>query len=203
MLHELNLARRPFVDTRPANAVAALLGVVVLLLSFWSVRTVSAYLEGSRRTREAVAALRGEIERLEAERQQAEAGLSRFDLVGLGEAASEANELARLRAFSWTRLLSRLEEALPAEVRIVSIGVERPDSSSPAARKGPVRDRFRVTLSLVSQDPDGLPDLIRALYASPYFDDPLPQSEQSGARASGGGADLAVTVTYLDVQVAP
>lgn len=199
MLHELNLARRPFVDTRPANAAALLLAVTVVVLSAWSVRTVTAYLADSQATRDRVAALRDEIARYEAERKQAETGLSRFDLEGLAANATEANGLARLRTFSWTRFLTRLEEALPADVRVVSIGVDRSGPQAAgrtAAGSGP--DEFRVTLSLVSQDPDGMPKLIRAFYGSPHFDQPVPLSEVGAGRGKGDGTDLAVAVVYRD-----
>ncbi|MBK9963513.1 MAG: hypothetical protein IPP07_00870 [Holophagales bacterium] len=53
-----NLARRPFVDSRPANVAAVLLLLVVLVLTLVSVRTVHAYLEGSRQSRAGIASLR-------------------------------------------------------------------------------------------------------------------------------------------------
>ena len=67
MAGRFNLARRPFVDTRPANLTAGILAVLVLGVSFVAVRTVFRYLDDSRRTREAITQLKAEIARLEDE----------------------------------------------------------------------------------------------------------------------------------------
>ena len=131
-----NLARRPFVDSRPANLAAAILLVASVVLSVVSVRTVGDYLAGSRDSRERIASLRSEIERFEAERHEAEGKLARFDLAGLRAGAEEANKLARLRAFSWARFLTRLEKTLPNDVRVVSmrLGGEREEGDERLGR---------------------------------------------------------------------
>jgi Tfp pilus assembly protein PilN len=196
-----NLARRPFVDSRPANVASALLLVAVIVLTLVSVRTVHAYLAGSAKSREAIASLRAEIGRLEVVRRDALQKLARFDLEGMRSGAEEANALARLRAFSWSRFLTRLEKTLPNDVRVVSVGLTRTRSAASAA---PVADEaFQVTLSLVSRDPDGLPKLLRAFYASPWFDAPTPVSEAGGERGSVDGRNLSIDVLYKDREAKP
>jgi Tfp pilus assembly protein PilN len=198
-----NLARRPFVDSRPANAAAALLLLAAVVLTVVSVRTVHAYLEGSRRSREEIASLRAEIDRLEASRREAEQKLARFDLAGMRAGAEEANALAGLRAFSWSRFLTRLEKALPNDVRVVSIGLSKDTQAGANRAKAPVAESFEVSLSLVSRDPDGLPKLLRAFYASPWFDAPTPVSEAGGEKGSVDGREIAVTVLYRDREAKP
>jgi Tfp pilus assembly protein PilN len=193
-----NLARRPFVDSRPANLAAALLLFAAIALTAVSVRTVHAYLADSRKTREEVARLRAEIGGLEASRRKAEAKLARFDLDGMRAGAEKANELARLRSFSWSRFLTRLERTLPNDVRVASIGLVREDASAEGRAPGAVEDESRVSLSLVSQDPDGLPKVIRAFYSSPWFDEPTPLSEAGGEQASVDGRSLGIDVLYRD-----
>lgn len=197
-----NLARRPFVDSRPANLAAGVLLLAVAVLTMISVRTVHAYLEGSRRSREEIASLRAEIDTLEASRHDSELKLARFDLAGMRAGAEEANALARLRAFSWSRFLTRLEKALPNDVRVVSVGLSR-EKETAVPRTAPGGDAFRVTLSLVTRDPDGLPKLIRALYASPWFDAPVPLSEAGGEQGSAEGRSLSVEVLYRDREAKP
>lgn len=197
-----NLARRPFVDTRPANVAAAVLVLAVVVLTAIGARTVLAYLGGSRASREAIATLRVEIARLEASRKESQAKLARFDLAGMRAGAEEANALARLRSFSWSRFLTRLEKTLPNDVRVLSVQLSRPTESSggpaPAAT-----DAFRVTLTLVSRDPDGLPKLLRAFYGSAWFDAPTPVSESGGDTGSPEGRTLAVEVVYTDREAKP
>lgn len=196
-----NLARRPFVDARAANVVAAVLLLLAVALTVTSVRTVVGYLDDSKKSRESVAALRAEIARLEASRRDAEQKLARFDLAGLKAGAEEANELARLRTFSWTRFLTRLERTLPNDFRVESIRLARPTAAEAgAAASG---DAFAVGLTLVSRDPDGLPRLVRTFYASPWFDAPTPVSEAGGERGSPDGRTFAVDVLYRDREARP
>jgi Tfp pilus assembly protein PilN len=196
-----NLARRPFVDSRPANAASAVLVVAVVVLSAISVRTVHAYLEGSEKSRTEIASLRAEIDRLEAARRDAQQKLARFDLEGMQAGAEEANALARLRAFSWSRFLTRLEKTLPNDVRVASIGLARVGRTGSAAPSD--FDAFRVTLSLVSRDPDALPRLLRVFYASAWFEEPTPVSEAGGEKGSVDGRRLSLVVLYHDREAKP
>jgi len=196
-----NLAKRPFVDARAANVVAVVLLLAAVALTATSVRTVNAYLAGSKRSRESVAALRAEIGTLEASRREAEQKLSRFDLAGLKAGAEEANELARLRTFSWTRFLTRLERTLPNDVRVETIRLSRPKREQAVAPTA--AETFDVSLRLVSSDPDVLPRLVRTFYGSPYFDAPTPLSEAGGERGSADGRTFSLDVVYRDRETKP
>lgn len=198
-----NLARRPFVDSRPANFAAALLFLAAIVLTVVSVRTVHAYLEGSRQSRAQIASLRAEIARFEATGRAAEGKLARFDLAGMKAGAEEANELARLRAFSWSRFLTRLEKTLPNDVRVVTVSLSREKSGESGTRVAAGDDAYEVSLSLVSRDPDGLPKLIRAFYASPWFDAPTPVSEAGGELGDVEGRTFALGIVYRDRDARP
>ena len=192
----LNLAKRPFVDTRSANLAVALLLLTAVGLSIVSARTVYRYFDGSKKTREAITQLRGEIARTEALRQQKEATLARVDIGELSQDAADAEQLARRRKFSWTRFLSRLEVTLPENVRVVSIGLHKGDVGKSA--KTGVDPTAWVDLVLVSKDLDGLPKVIRAFYGSPWFDRPAPRSEEGLERGFADGARFLLGVQYLD-----
>ncbi len=195
-----NLARRPFVDTRPANLTATFLAVLVAALSFVAARTVIRYFADSSRTRASIASLRAEISSLEGERRRAEASLARIDVDALASDVEDANEIALRRAFSWTRFLSRLEKTLPPDIRIASIGLQKIAAASPAmaiARRGS-GESVIVSLVLVSRDPNGMPKTIRAFDASPWFESPTPSSEDRGEKGLPEGRRLALSVTYHD-----
>jgi hypothetical protein len=200
-----NLARRPFVDTRPANLAAALLLAAAIGMTFVSVKTVRSYVAGSKTSREAIAGLRSEIGRYEEARRGAETKLARFDLAGMKAGSEEANALARLRTFSWTRFLTRLEKTLPNDVRVVSMGLSREAEKKASARAPgtPEGEAFALSLSLVSRDPDGMPKLLRAFYASPWFDAPTPVNEAGGEQGSVEGRSLSISVLYRDREVKP
>ena len=193
----LNLAKRPFVDTRSANLAVAFLLLTAVGLSIVSARTVYRYLDGSKKTREAITHLRGEIARTDELRQQKEAALARVDVGELSQDASDAEQLARRRKFSWTRFLSRLERTLPENCRVVSIALHKGDVGK-AAKVGTEPTTAWVDLVLVSKDLDGLPKVIRAFYDSPWFDRPVPHSEEGLERGFSDGARLLLGVQYLD-----
>ena len=198
MAHSLNLARRPFIDTRPPNLAAGVLLVAAVILTVVSVQTVVRYLDSSRRTRESIAALRTEIERLEGDRLAAQARLSHYDVDALAAGAEDANEIAIRRSFSWTRFLSRLEKTLPADIRVV---VDRlaPLTGGPQGAK-PEKRLFGVDLTLISRDPNGLAKTITAFYASPWFDRPSPHNEEIGDRRPAEGRRLQLGVLYRDIE---
>lgn len=207
MTHHLNLARRPFVDTRPVNLVAGILALLVLVGSIVSLVTVKNYLGGSKKTREEIAALRDEAAKLDAERSAVEAALARVDLDALAAGADDANALASQRLFSWTRFLTRLEEVLPEDCRVTQLSLTRREKTSVAGAKGSTpaastaagpSGTIDVTLSLVSRDRDGLPKVIRALYASPWFDRPEPATEQGPDKGVAEGTTLTLRVSYVD-----
>lgn len=200
MPRRFNLARRPFVDARPANLTAGLLAVVVAVLSFVAARTVIRYFAESSRTRASIASLRAEISSLEEARQRATESLARVDVSTLAAGVEDANEIALRRAFSWTRFLSRLERTLPADLRIASIGLRKMTGSpGPAAAEGRSPETVVVNLTLISRDPNGLPKTIRAFDSSPWFERPTPASEDRGEKGLPEGRRLVLTVTYRDV----
>ncbi len=214
MTHRLNLARRPFVDSRPVNLAAGVLSVVIVVMTIVSVSTVRSYLAGSKKTREMIGSLRAESARLDAERTTVEAALSRVDIAGLSVGAEDANSLARRRVFSWTRFLTRLEEVLPEDVRVTQISLARragavpapaaataggAGTAAPAARP----DEVEVQLALVSRDPDGMPKVVRAFYASRWFDRPQPASETGPEKGVAEGTTLNLSVSYVDAGRVP
>src|SRR5258706_8275231 len=95
MRHGLNLSRRPFVDTRPLNALVGGLLALVVFLSVVSFHTIARYLSDSKRTRTAIAELRGEIGRLEGTRRAAETSPARHDRQEVSTSAPDANQSAR------------------------------------------------------------------------------------------------------------
>ena len=194
----LNLARRPFVDVRAANAAVAVLVVLVVVLTASSVRTVWRYLDGSRKTRESIVKLRSEIEKTDGLRRGREAVLARVDVAELSASATDAASIARRRRFSWTRFLTRLEEALPGSVRVAGISLHKDEEAGKGRGKDPREQGARVDLTLVSKDPDGMPVVLRALFASPWFDRPAPLAEEGLDQKNFDGARLRLGVAYVD-----
>ena len=190
----LNLARRPFVDTRPVNVTLAVLAVAAIALTYTSVGTVRTYYAQSARTRTAIASLKDDLAKLDARRAAREAVIARYDIGGLAASARDANAIWRQKAFSWTRFLSRLERTLPPDDRVAGIALSRPDAKALEAGA----EAYALALTLVSKDSEALPKAIRAFYASPWFDLPVPRNETSPEKDKGAGWRIILDVTYLD-----
>jgi hypothetical protein len=202
MANRLNLARRPFVETRPVNLALATLGLLAVVLTVSASRTVVQYYSESARTRAVIASLRKEDDGLEERRRMREASLQRYDVAQLAASARDANAIKAMKAFSWTRFFSRLEKTLPPDARVSAIAVSKPEvqvqtgASTEVARKAP--DVYPVSLSLISRDAEGLPKLIRTFYASPWFDKPEPVRESGPEGTKGAGWKYDIVVEYHD-----
>jgi len=194
--HRLNLARRPFIDTRPVNVAAGVLAALALVLTVVSVRTVVRYLDDSRKTRDAIAALKTEVSDLDEARRATEGRIARFDLAEMEASAEDANQIAIRRAFSWSRFLGRLEKTLPAEVRVTSITLAGGEKAGSKKEARP--DAYTVELALVSRAADGLPRTIRAFYESPWFDRPVPRTEERGDKRAPDGRRFSLSSVYRD-----
>jgi len=200
--HRLNLARRPFVNTRPVNIIAAILGIATIGLTVISFQTVEEYLSGSQKTREAIAQVRREIATLEAQRDAADRALQKHDFAEIVASSEEARSIARRRTFSWTRFLSRLETTLPEDVRVSAIALAREQAGERKGGEDSLSD-MRVTLVLIGKQPELLPKVIRAFYDSPYFDRPVPFTEVSARDGKPEGTEMNLSVTYRDAGKAP
>src|SRR5262249_46661545 len=106
-------------------------------------------------------------------------------------------DIIAMKQFSWTRFLTRVERTLPPEVRVTSVAVSRPDIRSVAMAQAPI-DVYAVTFNLYSRDPEGLPKLVRAFYASPWFDEPKPSNEEGPEKGKTANWRIGLAVKYLD-----
>ena len=119
-----NLATRPFYNERIVTLLLALVAAVLLALT---VTNVTRLLQLSSRRSE----LRGQIAADDAAaariRQTAatvQKGVDRTALVSLAGSAREANALIDERTFSWTTVLTLIENAIPMGVHLTSITPE-------------------------------------------------------------------------------
>lgn len=160
MRERVNLATRPFRNETTPVLLFALAWTVALGLTAVHARTVR------RLTSASVSALQGEARALEAEsaRLREEAARLRGPAPGRETVARWARlkELVDRRTFSWSGLLSVLEEALPRDVRLVSI--------APDVREGEVR----LEIVAVARSVDAGLEFVKVLEDRPEFSDVFP-----------------------------
>jgi len=163
----LNLATRPARNERlPALVFASLATVVVLGSVIHGVLV-------ARLASTAATSLDKEMERLTREREELRVKDRELRAVKVEKPALErwraVKDLVDQRSFSWTGLLSRLETALPPDVRLVSI--------SPSVRDG----RIRLGLDAVVRSPDDAVPLVKALEDRPEFEEVFLVSIDAGS----------------------
>jgi len=171
----LNLARRPFVNTRPVTRVSLLLWILGLLLLLGNVSLFWNYLSGS-------AEKRAELERLEQDKQrqeqtvrQLEQRLASLDLEQQNKKVNYLNQKIAERTFSWSLLFDRLAEVLPNDVRLTRLAprpVDKKAGGRPEDELGPRDDRVLLVIHGKSKSDEALLDFVDRLFAHDSFDEP-------------------------------
>ena len=171
----LNLATRPFTDLGPTlkRLRIAMAVLAVALHPFFASACISSTGKPqAARAREH--SLDGQIARIQAERQHAEALMSQPDNAQLLKQAQALNQLFDEKAFSWTLAMEALETVLPAGVQVTSIE--------------PIRDKEgHITVHLRVVGPrDRAVDLVRNLERSRRFLQPRIVGENAESNNSPG-----------------
>jgi hypothetical protein len=195
----VNLARRPFANTRPVVRVSILVWVVGGLLAVANGWLYSRSLFGLEDQRERVRELG---ERIAAERQQAaiaEDTLRGMDLREQNELAGFLNDRIAERTFPWSRLFGDLADVLPREVRLSSLAPQGFANEGRTRRRRTSRapdpaDRVHLQMSGTAQSDAALLELVQNLFDDRRFESPVLPVE---SRQTDGTIGFQVTVFYL------
>jgi Tfp pilus assembly protein PilN len=173
----LNLARRPFLNSRPVVRVALLLwllGLALLLVDLWQ---FLGYRERSADKRERIARSEAEIERQRAALARLQKTLDSFNLEEQNQRVEFLNKQIAERTFSWSQLLDRIAERLPDDVRLNRLApltgdkAERQRTGSTAARRS-ARTSELVPLLITgeSRSDEALSSFVDNLFKPPFTD---------------------------------
>jgi Tfp pilus assembly protein PilN len=202
-LADVNLARRPFANSRPVLRVTLALWVVGALLALGNLLLYGRSLAGLEDMKDRIAAaettMAGERSRVSAAEQR----LRGMDLGEQNELAAYLNERIEERTFPWSRLFDHLAEVLPREVRLHTLSPRRvagPSLRESAARatrtREPDEPEGRVGLAMTgqAQTDQALLELIDNLFGSEWFVDPGLASE---TRSADDTLRFQLSVAYL------
>jgi Tfp pilus assembly protein PilN len=117
-IEPLNLARRPFLNSRPVVRVSLLLWLLGLGLLLVNLVLFQGYLASSADKREQIARGAEEVERQQRVAAELQGRLGALDLESLNEQVDFLNEKIKERTFSWSLLLDQMAEVLPHDVRL-------------------------------------------------------------------------------------
>ena len=174
----LNLARKPFLNSRPVVRVSLLLWLIGLALLLWNVVQFQRYLEDSAEKRAQIEQGDREIARQRKASSDLETQLAGLDLDKLNEQVEFLNQKIDERTFSWSLLLDRIAEVLPNDVRLVRMTPRTGDrdraASTQRARQatGNAPRRILLEISGETRNDGALLQFVDNLFAHPAFADP-------------------------------
>jgi hypothetical protein len=196
---ELNLARRPFVNSRPVLRLTVLLLTLGAALAAANLWLYGQYLVGSGEKARHLAELEQSIGAERAGADEARRRLAGLDLERQNATVRFLNGKIAERAFSWGLLLDRLAEVLPDDVRLIALGHDEGqegartspgEAASGSARNPPVR----LSIDGEAKTDEALLAVVDALFAHPAFRNPNLQRE---TRQGGEWLRFDLAVTYL------
>jgi Tfp pilus assembly protein PilN len=204
-IEPLNLARRPFLNSRPVVRVSLLLWLLGLGLLLINLALFQGYLASSADKREQIARGALEVARQQQVAAELQARLDALDLKSLNDKVDFLNEKIGERTFSMSLLLDRIAEVLPHGVRLERL---KPNTGEVAKRQ---LGRSRSVASTRERRQDGaIPlvitgearsdeDLLRFvdnLFAHPAFADPNPKTD-TRQEEQGNLLRFELTVQYI------
>lgn len=193
----LNLAARPFLNTRPVRRVTLLLWIAGGLFFAANLALYWQHFTGFEDSRVELADLEARIA-AEGERiRRLEAELGELDLEWQNEQVEFLNARIAERTFPWSRLFDHLAEVLPNEVRLFRLS---PRVASERRSRGRARgatqvpERMFLGIDGAARSGEALFAFVDAMFAHPSFERPNPTSE---ATADSGVLAFRLDVTYL------
>ena len=163
-----NLSTRPFYNVRAVRLAIGLLAAIVIGVTLFNAVEIVRLTASQRTVGAEASSAEDEAERLRAEAVRIRAQIDPEELDKVAAAAAEANAIIDQRTFSFTTLLTELEETLPANVRVRAV---RPRFE----RDGTVV----VIITAEARTFDELDDFVEALEATGAFRDVLPTVEET------------------------
>jgi type IV pilus assembly protein PilN len=178
----VNLASRPYEDAGRFYRIWIPLLVVLALLTFAaSARAISVYRQ-SRVADHEMAKIDQRLGDLDRQRRDAEATLNLPENSGTRDAAQFLNEAFRLKGFSWTQVMSDLEQIVPNGVQVVSI--------KPVLTQN---NELEASLNVVSPHRDRVIELVRRMEMNPRFPSAEIRSEKTTEK---GLLEAEIRATY-------
>jgi type IV pilus assembly PilN-like protein len=185
-MEPLNLARRPFLNSRPVVRIALLLWALGLALLLANVYFFWDYLTRSADKRQQIARGKQEIERQQAVARELEGRLDGIDLLRLNEKVDFLNQKIAERTFSWSLLLDRLADVQPNDVRLNRLApltgerAKRDLQRARGERAGSSPEEVFLTITGESRSDEALLRFVDNLFAHPGFRDPDLTREERG-----------------------
>jgi hypothetical protein len=197
----LNLAGRPFGNSRPVVRISLLLWLLGVALLLGNVFLFRSYLSDSADKRARIARGEEQIAKEQKDVQSLQGRLNGYDLVQLNDQIDFLNTQIDARTFSWSLLLDRIAEVQPNDVRLTRLvpltgsKTRKEVQGGRNARKGELREgEVGLSISGVARSDEAPLQLVNHLFAHPAFGDPHLTQEQ---RADDGSNVVKFELTAI------
>ncbi|MGC8916410.1 MAG: hypothetical protein ACP5NF_05465 [Thermoanaerobaculum sp.] len=181
-----NLARKPFLHTRPVWVVSGGIWALALALSASSLADFLSVRGQEKDAGKRLAALTRRASELSQQVSSLSRELSQVNWKKLKVEVDSVAQAASQRHLRWGQLLSDLEEVLPWDVRLESIN--------------PVVDKdgqVTVTLEGIATSREAWLRLLSRLMEDRRFANPIPRQEQAPGASNNVGYAFSLVVRYL------
>ncbi len=179
----LNLAGRPFLNSRPVVRVSLLLWALGLVLLLANVSLFWSYRQRSADKRNQIARGQAEIQRQQAATADLQHKLDNFNLEAQNRRIDFLNKQIQERTFSWSRFLDRIAERLPNDTRLNRLtpltGKKAQELQlSGASRRAKAGDEVTVAITGESRSDEALSSFVERLFQPPFADPNLTREER-------------------------
>jgi Tfp pilus assembly protein PilN len=198
----LNLAHRPFLNSRPVVRTATILWLLGSLLLLGNVMLFWSYLSGSEEKRTELASLASEIEAERARGAELQERVAARDLEQYNLGVQYLNRKILERTFSWSLLFDHIARVMPNDVRITRLKPSGVVDQKADRRSSVSVEEEGVTLQIQGEakNDEAFLQFIENLFIPP-FGDPDFSRETLDEEASRIKFDL--TVKYLPAAAEP
>ena len=198
MSESLNLARRPFINTRPVARVSLLLWVLGFLLLLGNISLYWTYLAGSGEKRSDLDRLEAKIQQQRRTNDQLDRRLQGFDLAQQNRQVRYLNQKIAERTFSWSRLFDELAKVMPDQIRLTSLspsGISREDDTRNLDDEEAPQPQTRVQLMIhgEAKSDEALFLFVNRLFVYPFADPDFPRT----SREEDDLVQFDLRVTYI------
>ena len=188
---QINLAERPFRNTRPVSRVTILLWVVgIALLGLNASRYWDYYSGTSDESLERLETVRLGITQETQKSRDLEARLAQLDLETQNLEVAFLNQMIAERAFSWSQLFDDLGQVQPRDVRLQRL---TPRVTIHSGAGDAASDRVAIDIDGTARTDDAVLEFLDALFEHPSFHSPNLTRDVRRPQ----GVLFAMQVTYL------
>ena len=188
--YQLNLTTRPFPSYRTTNVVLTAILVLIVAFSLWQVRGFLDYKERAAELRGTEQEVRVDWDYLGGRVDDLQQRLSRPEALAQMEEIRFLNQVVERKSFSWSRLLSVIEDVIPRGVYLTAL---EPQIDN--------RGRIRIEMEARGRSVADISTFIAGLEQTPVFKDVAVSVEERNLENGLAEISVSMDAEYLPQEI--